>query len=67
MTDDIVARLRHGPPLNIGSLCMEAAYEIERLRSALAIASGMLSTLPMYADRHPQTVMEEFLAEADCE
>jgi hypothetical protein len=46
---------------------MEAAYEIERLRSALAIASGMLSTLPMYADRHPQTVMEEFLAEADCE
>lgn len=38
--------------------------EIERLRAALAIAAGMISTLPPYEDQHPEAVMEMLLEEA---
>ena len=38
--------------------------EVERLRAALAIAAGMISTLPPYEDQHPETVMEMLLEEA---
>lgn len=38
--------------------------EIERLRAALAIASGMISTLPQYEHQHPESIMEMLLVEA---
>lgn len=38
--------------------------EIELLRAALAIAAGMISTLPPYEDRHPEAVMEMLWQEA---
>lgn len=38
--------------------------EIERLRAALAIASGMISTMPQYEHEHPEAVMDMLLKEA---
>lgn len=32
--------------------------ELEVFRAALALAAGMLSTLPEYEDKHPEEVME---------
>ena len=39
--------------------------EINRLRTALAIAAGMLSTYVVVGDSHPETMLNELLAEAD--
>lgn len=44
--------------------CLFAAEEMVYLRAALAIAAGMISTLPQYENQHPQTVMEMLLEEA---
>ena len=41
-----------------------AADEIELLGAALALAAGMISTLPQYENQHPQMVMEMLLEEA---
>jgi hypothetical protein len=43
----------------------QAADEIERLRTALAIAAGMLSTYVVVGDSHPETMLRNLLAEAD--
>ena len=71
MADDIVTRLRgtycscdvphheHTCPMR------QAADEIERLRTALAIAAGMLSTYVVVGDSHPETMLRNLLAEAD--
>ena len=71
MFNDIVTRLRErqrelefwwpddDPPLTWVS---EAADEIERLRSALALACGLLSTY--YAMSPPDQLMQQFLEEA---
>lgn len=47
-----------------GSVFSEAADEIERLRAALAIAAGMISTMPQYEHQHPESVMDMLLEEA---
>jgi len=60
--DYILTDLLHGIPAE--DICKRAADEITRLRTALAIAAGMLSTTLEFTHRHPQTVMEELLAEA---
>ena len=61
MTDDIVTRLRDTAYET--DVCWEAAKEIERLRAALAIAAGMISTMPYYEHEHPESIMNMLLAE----
>jgi hypothetical protein len=39
--------------------------ENRRLRTALNIAAGMLSTYVVVGDSHPETMLNELLAEAD--
>lgn len=69
VADDIVTRLHQlldGPvPMTVTREDVrDVLAEIERLRAALAIAAGMISTLPPYEDRHPEAVMEMLLEEA---
>ena len=75
MTDDIVTRLRRVPErvpkgMSIVGLneyyqrCQDAADEIERLRTALALAVGELSTHAQYSDYSPEQLMQQFLGEA---
>lgn len=45
-------------------LCKQRMEHIDWLRSALAIAAGMISTLPPYEHQHSQTVMDMLLEEA---
>ena len=40
---------------------IKAADEIERLRAALSIAAGKLSTLPPYTEWHPETIYKALL------
>jgi hypothetical protein len=68
--DDIVERLRHmawlapeGEPY--ADALLEAADEIERLRYALLIAAGKLSTTDAYVMLPPDAVHEGLLALAD--
>jgi hypothetical protein len=67
--DDIVDRLRseHYHIDRDGSDCIScgAADEIERLRYALLIAAGKLSTTDAYAMLPPDAVHEGLLALAD--
>ena len=65
---NLTKRLRHVAWLaEEGSEVVDlaAAAEIERLRTALAIAAGMLSTYVVVGDSHPETMLNELLAEAD--
>ena len=66
MTGDIVTRLRlwddQQPPFRI---MFEAADEIERLRAALALAVGELSTCGEYASMSPESLLTNFLKIAD--
>ena len=59
---DIVIRLRgwddQQPPFQI---MIDAADEIERLRAALHIAAGKLSTLPPFDEWHPETIYQALL------
>ena len=75
MTDDIVTRLRRVPervPKGMGIVglneyyqrCQDAADEIERLRTALALAVGELSTHAQYSVYSPEQLMQQFLEEA---
>ena len=71
MTDDIVTRLREfecncAPP-DGPEKCepCKAADEIERLRVALALACGELSTTDHHRNQHPEPLMKQFLNEAD--
>ena len=65
VTDDIVTRLRHIAPIHEGRIWHEciaqAADEIERLRAALSIAAGKLSTLSPYTEWHPETIYKALL------
>ena len=67
MTDDIVTRLRiihcAADDLTPCGTCLtcQAADEIERLRAALQIAAGKLSTLPPYTDWHPEIIYKALL------
>lgn len=59
MSDDIVTRLREKEwPVNYA---LEAANEIKRLRKALAIAVGELSTYPPYSGLSPEWLMNGFM------
>jgi hypothetical protein len=42
----------------------QAADEIERLRVALALACGELSTTDHHRNQHPEPLMKQFLNEA---
>lgn len=46
---------------HMDTLKKKAADEIERLREALSIAAGKLSTLPPYTDWHPETIYKALL------
>jgi len=61
--NDIVTRLRDDESVFVDTnLLHEAADEIERLRAALALACGLLSTY--YAMSPPDQLMQQFLEEA---
>lgn len=47
-----------------GYILLDAADEIEILRTALAIASGMLSTREPYTNFHPQDIFSMLVGEA---
>jgi hypothetical protein len=67
MTDDIVTRLLDFTPWSDADLArtlLEAADEIERLRTALALAVGELSTHAQYSVYSPEQLMQQFLGEA---
>lgn len=74
MSGDIVERLRSwdGAPWHAWpdesasslSLAAEAADEIERLRTALALAVGEVSTYGPYLYTSPEQLMEYFMQEA---
>ena len=73
MTYDIVTRLMEGNHLACGDpgspwsvMCIKclAADEIERLRTALALAVGELSTHAQYSVYSPEQLMQQFLEEA---
>jgi hypothetical protein len=73
MTYDIVTRLMEGNHLACGDpgspwsvRCIKclAADEIERLRTALALAVGELSTHAQYSVYSPEQLMQQFLEEA---
>jgi hypothetical protein len=73
MTYDIVTRLMEGNHLACGDpgspwsvRCVKclAADEIERLRVALALACGELSTTDHHRNQHPEPLMKQFLNEA---
>jgi hypothetical protein len=60
--DDIVERLRRAA---VGlDMNQTAADEIERLRVALALAVGELSTHAAYAVYSPDQLLEQFMQEA---
>jgi hypothetical protein len=65
VADDIVTRLRadgvYGPTDKTLPLSREAADEIERLRAALQIAAGKLSTLPPFTNWHPEVIYKALL------
>lgn len=70
MTDDIVTRLRHVSWLaeegsEVVDLAATAADEIERLRTALALACGLLSTYEDHSMFEPDQLMQQFLKKAD--
>ena len=71
MADDIVTRLRfeavwylNHADGDVSTSLAEAADEIERLRAALALAVGELSTSRLLATTHPEQLMQQFLDEA---
>lgn len=45
-----------------GYAIAELGVEITQLRSALAIAAGLISTMPEYETQHPQTIYEDLLS-----
>lgn len=40
------------------------ASELEMLRHALNIAGGLISTMPQYADEHPETIVIALIEDA---
>lgn len=65
MADDIVTRLREKSYDGCKCVECEAADEIERLRDALALACGLLSTYEDHSMFAPDQLMQQFLKEAD--
>ena len=79
MADDIVTRLRNSCAHKCSVCDRENAYaigndaadlieaqqaEIDRLRTALALACGELSTTDHHRNNHPELLMQQFLEEA---
>jgi hypothetical protein len=66
VADDIVTRLRteHYHVARTACISCDAADEIERLRVALALAVGELSTHGQYSVYSPDQLMQQFLEEA---
>ena len=68
MSDDIVTRLRdyacRGAVHATNDMASDAADEIERLRTALALAVGEMSTSGEYAYLSPETLLNKFMEEA---
>jgi hypothetical protein len=62
VADDIVDRLQD--TAYEVDVCWEAATEIEQLRSALALACGLLSTYEDHAMFQPDQLMQQFIEEA---
>ena len=65
---DIVTRLRNHPHYEGSTRPCEwcaAVNEIERLRDALALACGLLSTYEDHSMFAPDQLMQQFLKEAD--
>lgn len=66
MGDDIVTRLRSEHRMALAPLHMsDAADEIERLRTALHFAAGLLSSCAPYDQMHPDRVLELLTDERD--
>jgi hypothetical protein len=71
VADDIVPSLRasaqwikdieHESWFETADIQTEAADEIERLRAALQIAAGKLSTLPPFTNWHPEVIYKALL------
>lgn len=72
MADDIVTRLRKIADLQDmdddnraeSPFLREVADEIERLRAALALACGLLSTYEDHSMFHPEALVLQFMEEA---
>jgi len=69
MTADLATRLRAAAtsgdmPLGQAFDAVAVADEIERLRGALALAVGELSTHAQYAVYSPDQLLEQFMQEA---
>ena len=65
MTDDLTDELRD--TAYEADLCWRAAAEIERLRTALHLACGLLSTYEDHSMFQPDQLVQQFLDEADKE
>lgn len=67
MVDDLLDRMRDAAGVTafgMAALTNEAADEIKRLRAALALAVGELSTHGEYTAWTPEMLMNQFLEEA---
>ena len=60
---DILTRLRNATPYGLedSRVLADASVEIKRLRAALKIAAGKLSTLEPFTDWHPETIYKALL------
>lgn len=66
LNSDLITRLRGYAEADfLADTCTEAADEIERLRTALALAVGELSTYGNMQHLSPEQLMQQFLDEAD--
>lgn len=70
MADDIVVRLKATMKKAVGTSARwlihdlhDGIHEIVRLRAALAIAAGLISTMPQYENEHPQAIYEDLLSD----
>lgn len=57
-------RMGEGERIALATANSNLRHEIEKLNSALAIAVGIISTIPSYEKQHPELIMEMILKEA---
>jgi hypothetical protein len=70
MNNDIVKRLDEGLhdldyQTMLNPLLDDAAKEILKLRKALRVAAGIISTYPPHVDQHPEDVYNWIIKESD--
>jgi len=64
VADDIKEQLRNQEVARLACTVRDQEKEIERLRGALALAVGELSTHAQYAVYSPDQLLEQFMQEA---